>query len=161
MNIRKNILAKSLKGLSKFGMGIVPTHERVYRISREGKKVYMEDRWKMSPRKYHREDGPAIIEWQRDWDDPEFEPSCKICSLGGTHPPGERCEYRHIHISVEMWYINGELHREDGPAIIRYDWTGNNVISREYYYKGKLYKSRQAWKNRIKREVEKNKNLLA
>ncbi|AFM54614.1 hypothetical protein P12053L_09 [Celeribacter phage P12053L] len=43
---------------------------------------------------------------------------------------GPACEYSN---GTKYWYLNGRLHREDGPAI---EWANG---SKEWYLKGKLY----------------------
>ena len=40
--------------------------------------------------------------------------------------------YENGNTDREYYYFNGQLHREDGPAIIRY--YENGKIEREYYY---------------------------
>ena len=56
--------------------------------------------------KYHRENGPAIIDY-----------------------------YDNGQVVLERYYVNDKCHREDGPAIIRYDMMGN-VSSIDYFLNG-------------------------
>lgn len=54
--------------------------------------------WKNDADKYHRENGPAIIDY---------------------YDTGE--------IHMEQWYINDSIHRDNAPAIIKYDKKGHKI----------------------------------
>ena len=80
------------------------TQVREYvKYSRKGNII---ERYYMLNNKYHREDGPAIIDY-----------------------------YDNGQVVLERYYVNDKCHREDGPAIIRYDMMGN-VSSIDYFLNG-------------------------
>ena len=43
-------------------------------------------------------------------------------------------------VSSESYYINGKLHREDGPALIFYYYEKGNILSEYYYLNGKRHR---------------------
>jgi len=47
--------------------------------------------------------------------------------------------YTNGNIKYEYHYLNAKLHREDGPAYIRYDKNGN-ILCESYYIKGRYHK---------------------
>lgn len=78
---------------------------------------------------YHRQNGPAIIEWR---------------------PNGMKRR--------EEYYNNGERHRRDGPAIICYNRYGDQIYE-EYWFHGKKYKREQnneiINREKVRNELEK------
>ena len=46
------------------------------------------------------------------------------------------CYYQNGNIKEEWWYKNGEYHRNNGSAIIKYD-KNQNIINEEFYLNGK------------------------
>ena len=118
-NIQKESLLTPQEALEKFSASLSPTF-----VDEDGTKY-----WKNQDGKLHREGAPAI----------EYPPS-------EGRPRGarriQREEWRgdprsHECHSVEgsrWWYINGELHREDGPAIEYPDGT------EEWYQDGKQHR---------------------
>ena len=119
-NIQKESLLTPQEALEKFSASLSPTF-----VDEDGTKY-----WKNQDGKLHREGAPAI----------EYPPS-------EGRPRGarriQREEWRgdprsHECHSVEgsrWWYINGELHREDGPAVEKADggreWWVNGTFHRE------------------------------
>ena len=80
-----------------------PIHRIEYYDKEKTKKHF--ESWKLNG-KYHREDGPAFIEYRNDG------------SIWSKH-----------------YCINGKFHREDGPAFIEYNSNGN-IASERYYING-------------------------
>lgn len=68
--------------------------------------------WLNIHEKPHRENGPAIIEYDKD----DFS------------------------IKKELWIKEGKLHRELGPAVLEYDSYGN-ITRKVYWFEGKMIKS--------------------
>lgn len=71
----------------------------------------------------HREDGPAKIEYNTDYNSGNENNFCWIWEEGES-------DYRRLsdtyeEFKEEEWYLNGKQHREDGPAYIIYDDDGN------------------------------------
>jgi antitoxin component YwqK of YwqJK toxin-antitoxin module len=42
--------------------------------------------------------------------------------------------YSNGNIYCESYYINGERHREDGPAFVSYDYDTGSIVEVEVYY---------------------------
>jgi antitoxin component YwqK of YwqJK toxin-antitoxin module len=55
--------------------------------------------------------------------------------------------YQNGNILCESYYLNGEKHREDGPAFIYYDKDGN-IAYKEYYLNHKNL-TEQEWFNEL------------
>jgi hypothetical protein len=74
---------------------------------------------------------------------------------------GPACIYRrekngdisaeHGQIAEERYYQNGRLHRENGPAVVRYDWDGVTAIEEWYYRHGKMHRDPKRGPARIER----------
>ena len=64
-------------------------------------------------RKLHREDGPAVIHYDK----------------------------RTGKVIAEKWYSQGDLHREDGPAVQSWDSMSGRLISQSYYIGGQYIKN--------------------
>jgi len=79
---------------------------------------------------YHREGGPAYLE--------KFDGGYK---------------------SILRWYINGKLHRLDGPAIIVNDYDDTFMMKEMYYIKGKSYDEEEYYEKLLKIK-EKYMNVL-
>ena len=65
-----------------------------------------------------------------------------ILSAYKLHNPNNEPAYElyydledHVKPQIYKYYINGKLHREDGPAWIEWDKNGN-IIKQEYYLNG-------------------------
>ena len=56
---------------------------------------------------------------------------------------------------VEGYYINGKLHRTDGPAFIQYD--NNGLIAYESFYFVDRYYQFLMWIETVKDEISKEK----
>jgi hypothetical protein len=76
-----------------------------YRLENGGKKIIgkLREEWFNKNNEYHREDGPAVIEY-----------------------------YKNRNIKYEDYYLNGKQHREDGPAGITY-YENGNIFYEAYY----------------------------
>ena len=79
--------------------------------------------WKNDNGQYHREDGPAIENYNGD----------KEWYINGLRHrvDGPALEWKS---GRKQWYINGQLHREDGPAI---EWPNGD---KEWFVNGKLHR---------------------
>ena len=47
--------------------------------------------------------------------------------------------YDNFKIKFDGWYVNGKLHREDGPALVEY-YENGQIMSNECYVNGKLHR---------------------
>lgn len=82
---------------------------------------------------YHREDGPAIIEYKQKHrhthevivEKEEWYINNLLHRLDG---PAQVLYYFEDCKKSESWFQNGKYHREDGPAYIEYDMRGNICI---------------------------------
>ena len=81
--------------------------------------------------KNHRADDPAIIQYYENGN-VNWELYCNYMH-GDTSGISY---YKDGMIETYVFILNGKLHKEDGPARIRYYQSGN--ISEEFYYKGEL-----------------------
>ena len=77
--------------------------------------------WRLNG-KWHREDGPAHIDY-----------------------------YESGAVRYQEWSLNGKRHREDGPAVIRYHKSGA-IKSQQYWWNGTKYpdiKTDEGWTRRL------------
>ena len=61
----------------------------------------------------------------------EIELSEKSCKVFTYHSNGV--------LSYEWYYVNGERHRDDGPACIAWSESGNKILE-DYYYHGMIHR---------------------
>lgn len=66
--------------------------------------------------------------------------------------PAYTCYYRKGIAYVEKYYLNGNRHREDGPAIIYYD-TDGNAFEEQYWLNDKEL-NKQEWFNQLSVEYK-------
>tara|TARA_R110002049_G_scaffold28977_1_gene98624 strand:+ start:12495 stop:12878 length:384 start_codon:yes stop_codon:yes gene_type:complete len=82
------------------------------------------------PKMLHREDGPAVIEYNGD-----FVVLRKEWYKNGVlHRDGKPARILTYYYNKKEWYKNGLRHREDGPACISYDCFGNEHV--KFYING-------------------------
>ena len=93
---------------------------------------------------FHREDGPAVVEY---FNDEQHRVSCKRWYQNGRLHCDDRPAWvwyfnneQHL-VWYEEWWQNGQLHREDGPAWVEYYNDEHHWVSCEYWYQnGQLYR---------------------
>lgn len=85
--------------------------------------------------KLHRENGPALIEIDKDM---KTESHYKHGLLHREDGPAV-ISYRGEEVFMEEWYRKGKFHRENGPAIVYRD-SCNNSSGEAWYRKGKMHR---------------------
>ncbi len=113
--------------------------------TREGKQVFKSSHKIPENLIYHRDDGPAYIEYHPDGKKyiEIWYKDGKIHRDGG---PASRWYNKDGNIVCEAWFLNGKQHRVDGPAYIEYKLNLNSNSNEVYkfieswHYNGKKHK---------------------
>lgn len=88
--------------------------------------------------KLHRDNGPAVIEYNKNYCVREIQ-YYQHGKLHRDNGPGEITCYPNNQIASIAYYQHGKLHRDNGPASIEY-YENGNLMSESYFQDNNLHR---------------------